>query len=362
MKNRGYFVLVFIYVTSLVYSQKCTPKFPLKDGWLGGDGNVSVSINEDTTYFFFSDTFVGKKNQQTRLEKGLKMVSNSVAIHTCLPNGETNIKYFWNDMYSKNPKPIFKTKKKKYKFWIVDAFKVSNDLYVLLEKIGPKKNAPPDDIFNFSSVGYNLVKITNIYDIPTDWNMVWIPMDDFNNPAMGLRCHVILNDYIFFYVNRHDKEQVLVRKNINLIDSLNIPFEYYAKNNTWKEGLNYDDMKIVVDGFRSNTVKYHPDLKQWVMILDIWFMDNKIKMRTSPLLTGPWSEEKTIFEIPQMTPGNKSFAKNNFCYLPRECIQNYDSENHVMLITYDVNNSNLSEVLKNPEIYTPKVITVLLKK
>ena len=33
----------------------------------------------------------------------------------------------------------------------------------------------------------------------------------------------------------------------------------------------------------------------------------------------------------------------------------------MMLITYDINNSNFSEITSNPKIYTPKVITVQLK-
>ena len=84
-------------------------------------------------------------------------------------------------------------------------------------------------------------------------------------------------------------------------------------------------MDTIVNGFRSTTVNYHPEMKQWVMICDIKFMDNKIKMRTAPELTGPWSDEIDIYEIPEVTPGNSSYTKSNFCYLPRECIQNYDT-------------------------------------
>jgi len=94
------------------------------------------------------------------------------------------------------------------------------------------------------------------------------------------------------------------------------------------------------------------------MICDIKFMDNKIKMRTAPELTGPWSDEITIYEIPETMPGNSSYSKSNFCYAARECIQNYDPKNHVMLITYDINNSSFSEINSNPKIYTPKVVII----
>lgn len=153
----------------------------------------------------------------------------------------------------------------------------------------------------------------------------------------------------------------MVRKQLDFIDDPQKPFEYYALSKTWKEGLNTNDMDTIVKGFRNTTVNYHADMKQWVMICDIKFMDNKINMRTAPELTGPWSDEIEIYEIPEVTPGNSAYSKSNFCYLPRECIQNYDSKRHLMLITYDINNPNFSEIKTNPKIYTPKVIRVSLK-
>lgn len=347
--------------STTIFPQSCFPEFPLTGGWFGGDGTISVPINSTTTLFIFSDTWVGNKNQQNRMEPGMRMVSNSVAIQTCLPNGETDVKYFWNNKYSENPEPIFKTFTKRYIFWVPNAFMINNNLYVLLEKVGRKLGASPNEIFNFSLLGYTLAKINNPTDAPDKWNIEYIPLPDLKNPMMSIGPHVKLDNYIYFFINRYDKAQVLIRKQLDFIDNTEIPFEYYALNKTWKEGLNTNDMDTIVNGFRSTTVNYHPEMKQWVMICDIKFMDNKIKMRTAPELTGPWSDEIDIYEIPEVTPGNSSYTESNFCYLPRECIQNYDSKRHVMLITYDINNPNFSEIKANEEIYTPKVITIQLK-
>ncbi|MEB2784951.1 hypothetical protein [Algoriphagus persicinus] len=347
--------------SSTIFSQQCIPEFPLGEGWLGGDGDVSVPINATTTLFIFSDTWVGNKNQQSRMEPGMRMVSNSVAVQTCLPNGDTDVKYFWNNKYSENPEPIFKTFTKRYKFWVTDAFKINDNLYVLLEKVGPKLAASPNDIFNFSLLGYTLAKINNPSDTPNKWNIEYIPVPDFKNPVMSIGPHVKLDNYMYFFINRYDKAQVLIRKKLEFIDNNEKPFEYYALNKTWKEGLDVNDMDTLVNGFRSTTVNYHPEMQQWVMICDIKFMDNKIKIRTAPELTGPWSDEIDIYEISEVTPGNSLYSESNFSYLPRECIQNYDSKRHVMLLTYDINNPNFSEIIANPNIYTPKIITIQLK-
>jgi hypothetical protein len=347
--------------SSTIISQTCMPEFPLKEGWFGGDGDVSVSINSTTTLFVFSDTWVGTKNQQSRMEPGMKMVSNSVAVETCLPNGETDVKYFWNNKYSENPEPIFKTYTKRYKYWVPDAFMINDNLYVVLVKVGHRQGASPNEIFNFSLLGYTLAKISNPTDSPDKWKIEYIPLPDFGNPFLAIGPHVKLDNYIYFFISRYDKAQVLVRKQLDFIDNTEKPFEYYALNKTWKEGVNTNDMDTLVNGFRSTTVNYHQEMKQWVMICDIKFMDNKIKMRTAPALTGPWSDEIDIYEIPEVTPGNSSYMESNFCYLPRECIQNYDSKKHVMLLTYDINNPDFSKINANPKIYTPKVITIQLK-
>jgi hypothetical protein len=347
---------------SALFSQVCLPEFPFKDGWLGGDGDVSVQLNKTQTLFIFSDTYVGNKNQQSRLEPGMKMVSNTVEVETCLPGGKTDIHYYWNNMYTDNPGPIFKSFTNRYRYWVNDAFMYKTSLYVVLEKISPKQGAAPDDIFSFSSSGFTLAKIRNPLNQPTQWQIEFIPLPDFINPQMGIRTHTIQEKFIYFFVSHHDSTQYLVRKNLDLLDNPEKPFEYYASNKTWKKGINTDDMDTVINGFRCNSVNYHPDIKQWVMVSDIKFLDNKIKIRTSSSLTGPWSEEKIIYECPEVTPGTTSYSKSNFCYLSRECIQNYDPKTHTMFITYDINNSSFAEINSNPKIYTPKVITVSLKK
>lgn len=348
--------------SSFLFSQKCFSEFPLKDGWLGGDGDVSVPMNDTTILFIFSDTYIGDKNQESRQGTGMRMVSNTVAIQTCLPDGETNVQYYWKNMYSDDPEPIFKSFTNRYRFWVVDAFKINNNLYVILQKVGPKPGAAPDDIFNFSLLGFTLAKISNPHEAPYEWNIELSPLPDFTNPLMELRCHAMQGEYIYFLVCRNDTSQFLVRKQIDSIDDPEKPFEYYSSNGRWKEGIEEDDMAGIVNGFRCNTINYHPEIKQWVMISDIWFRDNKIKMHTAPALTGPWTDEIVIYEIPEVTPGNSLYSKSNFCYLAREHAQYYDAKNHVMLLTYDINSTNYSEILSSPNIYTPKIITIPLKK
>lgn len=338
---------------------RCDPEFPFNDGWLGGDGNVSVPLDAITTLFLFSDTYVGQNNQVSR-KRGVSMIANSVAIQTCLSPNESGTRYFWNQMYTESPQPVFKPANPEHKFWVKDAFIIEGKLYVLLEEIGPKYDATPDDLFNFTQLGYSLAKITNPYEVPFLWKVEYITLQDFKLPLMEISCHARLNDYLYFFINRNDNAQLLVRKPVENFDDMSIPFEYFALDKSWEKGLDVFDMDTVLNGFRCNTVKYHSDIKQWVMVHDIWFKSDQIKIRTASGLTGPWSDEEVIYTIPETSKGNTLYRKDNFCYQARESIQNYDSKTQEMLITYDINNSNLSKVLKNNAIYTPKVIRVKL--
>ena len=346
--------------TSAGLAQRCCPEFPLKDGWLGGDGDVSVPLDATTTLFLFSDSYIGQQNQTKRNVPGTTIIANTVAIQSCKWEDESEINYFWNRMYSTNPRPVFEPKKHGNKFWVNDAFLLQGKLYVLLEEIGAKENAAPDDVFNFTQVGYTLAKIDNPYETPLDWNIDYLPLPDFQHPQTGISCLTSHNGYVYFFINNNDRVQQLVRKAVTDFEDMNYGFEYFARDRSWQPGIEPADMDTLFTGFRCTTVKYHSAIKKWVMIQDIRFKTNEIKIRCAPELTGPWSEEHLVYTIPETTPGNEHYHENNFCYLPRECTQNYNANACEMVLTYDVNNFDLSYVIEHENIYTPRVITIYL--
>ncbi len=348
-------------INDVDFHQPCLPSFPFKEGWLGADGDVSVTLNDSTTLFIFSDTYVGSKEMVKR-GPGMGMVSSTLGVETCKGNGETEIHYYWRDMYTGHPKPVFSSNTTRYAYWVKDASRYNGELYVLVDKVGRKRGAAPDDIFGFTLLGYSLARVVNPMDHPDQWEVDLIPLKDFNYPGRSLYSSVIKNGYLYLFGSREDRQEFLIRKPLDFDNNISTPFEYFAKDGTWKTGFKDDDVKILFDGFRSTTVKYHPNIKKWIMLIDIKFMDNKIKMRMADELSGPWSEEKTIYVVPDLIPGNPAYLKNNFGYLPRESVQHYDRKTKTMLITYDINNNNTADILAYPEIYTPKIVKVQLGK
>lgn len=354
---------LFLFIAQFVCAQTkfrplpCFPAFPHRDGWVGGDGDVSVRISDSVLLWLFSDSWVGKPNQ-TRQEEGLRMIPNSVAVCSCSGRDSLKMKYYWGDMYGRNPKAVFNSNTDQFKYWVNDAFMVSGYLYVLLEKIGRKENVSPGELFDFTSKGFTFAKVLNPLEQPPDWRIEFLPLPEFSDPSLSLRCHALLGIYVYFFVNKGDTAQLLVRKKVALLDNTAMPFEYFALNGAWKTGIQASDMATVYKGFRGTTVKWHSGIRKWLMLSDVHFMDNKIKFRTAPELTGPWSEEKTIYQIPETTMGSEEYDEENFCYLPRECTAGFVVDSNELLITYDINYKSHSKFRSNPKLYTPKVIRV----
>lgn len=344
------------------FFQPCIPVFPHKDGWLGGDADVSVPINDTQSVYIFGDTYVGQKGD-TRQAKELKMVSSTVAIATCLPDGSRKISYYWRKMYSNLPEPVFRSFTNRYNLWVTNAFLHNNCLFVLMEKTGAKAGVSPDDFFPFSVVGLTMAKVVNpSATSPDKWDVDFIPVSLSAFPMDNLHITLVTHDSYLYFFAENDSKVKLLRVNLAFIDSLQNHFEYYSLAHTWKQGVRPDDMAIVLAAQIGSTINYHEELKKWVMVCGPGFMNNKIGIRTATSLTGPWSDQAIVYECPEVTPGTSSYNKSHFCYFGRECFQNYDKKNRIMTITYDINSSDFFEINSNPQIYTPKVITIPLKK
>jgi hypothetical protein len=336
--------------------QDCRPSFPFKDGWLGGDGDISIPLGPSKSLWIFGDTLVGKKEQTSR--PGSNMISNTVAIMACEPNGQSSIRYFWKDQYTDHPQPIFESYTSRYKYWPCAAFMNGNNLYVLLLKIGPKPDAPPNDLFNFKGVGMALAKIRDpISTAPDQWKIELFPWSRVLDPDVW-GCSALEGGYLHVFVRGEKQTAALIRLSLDEVESPEGHLEYCAKDGQWKTGLTWADAKAILDGEIGNSVCYHADLKQWVMVCGPSFVNNKIRLRTARALTGPWSEEQVIYECPEQTPGSASFDKDKFCYLGREHIQFYNAKTRTLLLTYDCNSASFSKLVSDNSSYTARVLSI----
>ena len=333
----------------------CTPVFPLIEGWLGADGDVSVPYGERSTLWLFSDTFVGKKEQTSR--SGSKMVSNTAAISHCDVSGKMTMHYYWHDQYTDKPKPLFESYTDRYLYWIPDALMIEDTLFVLLEKIGRRtKPTAKNENFNFLPSGFTLAKVVHPNaTTPDKWKPEYIGWSVIENERWNGQ-FAKDDKYVYLFVRNMQDTFCLMRIDQVHMSSPAGHLEFYTRNKTWERGMPDHTAEIMYVGIRSQTVEYHADLRQWVMVTGPDFMNDKIQIRTAPKITGPWSDEKLIYTVPELTPGTPVYHKQNQVYLGREHIQYYNSKIRSLKITYDLNNDNFSKVISDTSIYVPRVI------
>ena len=132
------------------------------------------------------------------------------------------------------------------------------------------------------------------------------------------------------------------------------------KRAEWKHGFKPKNAMPVMDrGTSEMTVRYHPDIKKWLAVMrspDI--SSDAIVLRTSPSITGPWSEGEVIYHIPEMQKNSPGYDKNVFCYAGKEHPE-FEKPGS-LVITYVCNTMKVPDLVTNLKIYVPKVVEVPL--
>jgi len=81
---------------------------------------------------------------------------------------------------------------------------------------------------------------------------------------------------------------------VALADALDrVAWRFYAGDDTWSNAPN--DAVDLFDGMDMTTVHWNESLSLWVALYSPGF-ENRVKLRTAPALTGPWSAAITAFE------------------------------------------------------------------
>jgi hypothetical protein len=177
---------------------------------------------------------------------------------------------------------------------VTDALLAGDTLYALLVKISAKSEpAPPNDIFNFQEVGYSLAKVAEANAAaPDGWKIELLPWSCI--PRHGVWNGQVAADktFIYLFIKEEGESQAchLLRIPVGYIESPEGHIEYFATDGTWKAGGQAAGMKTLWTGELGQTVEYHPDLKEWIMVCGPGFLNNKIRIRTARELTGPWTE------------------------------------------------------------------------
>ena len=105
--------------------------------------------------------------------------------------------------------------------------------------------------------------------------------------------------------------------------------EYLARDGQWAPGLDPSDgLLIMEDNASEMTVRYHPEIGRWLALYSYPNLNDPfpratasgvVTIRTAERLEGPWSEPKSVYQIPELEEDYAAgYDPNTFCYAAKE--------------------------------------------
>ena len=348
-----------IGVSQPVFATPCLPSFPYQKGWLGGDSAYSIRLSESKAVWLFGDSFVAEQKAASRSQS--LMVANSIGISTCNRKGEWSIEYFWGDMYKPNPKPFFRPQSSD-KLWPKDGFVSNGKLYLFLDEIN---NRPDREPFGFEGVGSLLAEVSNPYVSPKRWKIRYYPIIRGKRYFPGVSA-IKKGRFVYVYTVLDDDKHkhhpmILLRLGLDDLRAGSLNFEYLDDDGTWRADRAWTNAKTIIEyGATELSVRYVISIQSWVLIQNEQkFLTNKIVVRFSPDLRGPWGASKVVYEMPEMKLSDPLYDKDTFCYAAKAHEETKRHNKH-LIVTYACNSFDFSKLVSNMVLYRPQVITLKL--
>ncbi len=355
---------------------QCEPRFLIKHSehgaWLGGDGAHSVMLSENSVFWVFGDSFVNEKNEFIR--KG-PLVTNTVAYGSC-QDDVYDIDYQWLLDENNHPKPVFALEG--HIFWVRQPVLYRGMMFVPLADI----ELTPGTGLGWVLVGTYLARVRNPYASIFEWQIDYLPF--YDGPSAVGHGVVIKGKYMYLYVAKaiaNGSENYLARLPLKKLINLEVNdargfLEYYAKDKTWKSGYNEGDAQPM--GFAADsgsTFFFNKTLGKWQVVYydtnweilpDNHFVPgNRIDTRISDNLTGPWSEARLAYEVPETTPGSIKYDEEFCCYAGFVHPELSCEPDQELVITYNcsvINNLpkliNYGQPVTEDTVVVPRVVRV----
>ena len=337
--------------------------FPYTESWAGADAAYSIPFAANQSLWLFGDSFVNVRDPASR--SGAKFIRNSIGISNTDSNGkpEWSINYYWGRKGKSDPRAFFEPKEGSgYWYWPMDGFLAGQKLYVVLSRVRALGGSGP---FNFEVIGADLASISNFTLPPEKWTVEYVELTSSNVAFPGAST-LVIGQYAYFYTLVDKKAEkrrpiVLFRVALKRLTEPNQNLEYYATDHKWKRGFDVlDAAEIFPSGDTEMSVRYHEDSRKWVAVRGPEFLTNKILISTSETITGPWTEWRVLYEVPEMKPSTPGFDQSVFCYAGKEHIEFYQPEKNEILVTYACNSSKPEVLVSNMAIYKPVPVHLAL--
>ncbi len=308
-------------------------------GWIAADATYSIYLPDGRTLWLFGDTFIGEVNEDNSIVPGSEFIRNSAVIQDgddlqTLYGGTRAVPADY--ITTPNPDSTW--------YWPEHGIVENDTLRIFVAKFRKDPDGPPgfqfahagNDIANFSYPGLEFI------------NSVEINASGINDVLYGDR---ILDDslYIYIYGRRNDDPEI------------NIAYPHVARadkgevmDQNWEyftgEGWSSDpsDTKRINSFQVSQQYSVTKFMGKYILLTqDVW-TSPKIFTFTSDSPTGPWKNQRMIYETPERE--GDTWTYNAYAH------PQFNSKGE-LLVSYNVNGDFFS-IFDNVEIYRPRFIRV----
>jgi hypothetical protein len=352
--------------------------FPYQAGWLGADSAYSIPLGGGRDLWLFGDTFVGNRSAATRRHR-TGMPRNSVGIARC-KSGHCSMRYYWAGMYTPTPRSFFDTGTADW-YWPMDGFVWKGKLYLALMQM----HAQGSGAFGFAFSGVALVTIPNYTAPPNQWHVSYQTVLNGATAIPGPSIVVEQGDdgnpypadpdgaayaYFFTYVATGSSTRYTALTRLPLASLARAAQSggrwQYLSSSGWTPWttpavLPANAVHVMDAGPTELTVRYHPAPRgksgTWLAVMpSTVYFDKRGVYSISTSLNGPWPAPATLYVYPEMQNSNPNYTPNVFCYADKEHPE-LESPGS-LTFTYACNSIVEDEVLKNMNLYHPRMVTM----
>ncbi|GAA4806592.1 hypothetical protein GCM10023330_11370 [Litoribaculum gwangyangense] len=314
--------------------------------WRGADGAASIDLENGNILWLFSDTFIDPKGTGKRSNS--RMINNSLAIQEgySLEKGKIS---FYHKGRQRKPKSFFELPGKTW-FWTGHGILANDTLIIFLFEEKSLKEDP-----GFEAIGWYIALIDNPFENPLNWNIKYIKGSDTFGVIVGSSAVLKDNEFIYAYgvTEPASHEVYLLRFPIDKIVKGDIAGLEWWNEDHWTTRT---EKKIAPSplfiGQTEFSVHYQENIHQYVQIQTYGFGAASIGYRLAEQPEGPWSQPVIFYQTQLKNPRDFVYSAN----------AHPEIQNNGFLVTYNVNNGNFNSLMKNENLYFPKLLSVKISK
>jgi len=137
-------------------------------------------------------------------------------------------------------------------------------------------------------------------------------------------------------------------------------WEYLRSDQSWaawnstEMALPKNSAVLLRPGATEMTVRYHEATKQWLAVYPIAFQRDA-QYALSDSITRGWKSSKSLYQYPEMNSSNANYTPHVFCYAVKEHVE-FEKPGQ-LVFSYACNSTEEKDVLKDPYLYHPIVVT-----